>query len=98
MIKTNKKLTKKLVNSNNAKYNHNKCAEELLELATLLVQRVNKPNKVSSKKIIEEIGDVRVRLAVLEKVYGKKLIQKRINDKSKQILNWFKIGKYKNRR
>lgn len=98
MIKTNDNLAKTLANDNNAKYNHNKCAEELLELATLLVQRVNKPTKVSSKKIIEEIGDVRVRLATLEKVYGEKPIQKRINKKSKQLLKWISIGKYKKKR
>lgn len=97
MIKTNDFLSKKLANSNKAKYNHNKCAEELLELATLLVQRVNKPTKVSSKKIIEEIGDVRVRLAVLEEIYSKKSIQQRVNKKTNQLLSYLKLKKYKNK-
>lgn len=97
MIKTNELLSKTLSEQNNGKYNHNKCAEELLELATNLVQRVNKPSKVSNKKIIEEIGDVRVRLAILEEVYSKKKIQQRIDKKSNQLLKYLKLKKYKNK-
>jgi len=94
-IKTNKFLAKQLAKSNIPTYNHTKAIEELNELATVLTQRVNKPTKVSSKKIIEEIGDVRQRLAVLEEIYGKKKIQKRIEYKENKLLGYLKSNKYR---
>lgn len=96
-IKTNDFLAKQLAESNDPIYNHTKAIEELNELATILTQRVNKPNRVDSKKIVEEIGDVRQRLAVLEKIYGKKKVQKRILFKETKLLGYLKSGKYKNR-
>ena len=97
MCRIDKELAKKLANTNKAKYNHNKCAEELLELATLLVQRVNKPNKVSSKKITEEIAHVKIRMSILDEIYNRKDIQKEIDKKTKSLNGYLTKGLHKKR-
>ena len=55
-----------------------KLVEELNELATILMQQHNKPDKNFSSDIIEEIGDVELQLERLKKYYDKKAIKKRI--------------------
>lgn len=95
MIKTNNVLAKLLAKHNKPKYNLTKAAEELNELSTVLLQRVNKASKVSSEKIIEELGDVRQRLAVLEVIFGEKKVQKRVDYKEKKLLSYLEDGKYK---
>ena len=52
---------------------HLKCAEELNELATRLLQQVNKhPKKDYSEKICQELVDVQCRLEELMPLYYKK--------------------------
>tara|TARA_X000001036_G_scaffold295045_1_gene274233 strand:- start:5653 stop:5829 length:177 start_codon:yes stop_codon:yes gene_type:complete len=46
-----------------------KCAEELLELSTALLQEVNK-NKDHTKQIIAEIKDVEKYLKLLKEIYN----------------------------
>jgi len=46
-----------------------KCAEELLELSTALLQEVNK-NKDHTKQIISEIKDVEKYLKLLKEIYN----------------------------
>jgi len=48
-----------------------KCAEELLELSTALLQEVNK-SKDHTKKIISEIKDVEKCLKLLKEIYNVK--------------------------
>jgi hypothetical protein len=55
-----------------------KLVEELNELATILMQQHNKPDKNFTSDIIEEIGDVELQLERLKKYYDKKAIKKRI--------------------
>ena len=55
-----------------------KLVEELNELATILMQQHNKPDKNFASDIIEEIGDVELQLERLKKYYDKKAIKKRI--------------------
>ena len=43
-----------------------KCAEELNELATEILQSVNKPNKNNFGKICDEIKDVEKYLAIIK--------------------------------
>lgn len=52
-----------------AKKIHLKCAEELNELATRLLQQVNKPNKDYSRKICEELVHVQIQLEYLMPLY-----------------------------
>lgn len=48
-----------------------KCAEELLELSTVLLQEVNK-KKDHSNSIISEIKDVEKQLKLLKEIYYEK--------------------------
>ena len=67
-----------------------KVVEECNELATILVQQINKPHKDFTDKIIEELGDVLFRIERLEKHFDIKLIKDRINFKKVKII----IDKY----
>jgi len=83
---------------NNSTYNHSKLLEELLELSEVLIKMINKmPEKQPSKeKLIEEVGDVLLRLEVLiVKENIQEEVSKRINDKIKQLDTWKTEGKYK---
>lgn len=91
---TDKKLIKYLVKNNDYKYNLLKAAEELNELSTILLQYVNKDNKIDEQKIIEEIGDSIIRIRVLKKLFNKKKINSRINFKLKKFKNYIKNNKY----
>ena len=55
-----------------------KAAEECSELATVLIQQINKPNKDLSDHIIEEIGDAVFRLNNLRSHYDVDRIENRI--------------------
>ena len=85
-----------LLNVNDREYTINKTIEELLELALILKQKQNKPDLVSDDKIIEEIGDVQIRLKVLKQIYPIELIKKRINFKLKKFYKYITTEKYKN--
>jgi len=85
-----------LLNVNDIEYNLTKTAEEMQELALILIQKNNKPNQISDEKIIEEIGDVIIRLKVLKKQYPKELITERINYKLNKFFTYIKEKKYKN--
>ena len=61
-----------------------KLIEELNELATVLLQNYNKPNKEHTVEIQDEIADVKLWLNIVEKRYDKEYIDKRIEDKIKK--------------
>ena len=90
----NKELIKYLVENNDYKYNLLKTAEELNELSTILLQYVNKDNKIDKQKIIEEIGDSIIRITVLKKLFNKKKINSRINFKLNKLKSYIKENKY----
>ena len=85
-----------LLNVNDREYTIKKTIEELLELALILQQKLNKPDLVSDEKIIEEIGDVQIRLKVLKQIYPIELIKKRINFKLKKFYKYITNKTYKN--
>ena len=89
-----KELIKYLVENNDYKYNLLKTAEELNELSTILLQYVNKDNKIDKQKIIEEIGDSIIRITVLKKLFNKKKINSRINFKLNKLKSYIKENKY----
>ena len=91
---TDKKLIKYLVENNDYKYNLLKTAEELNELSTILLQYVNKDDKIDKQKIIEEIGDSIIRIKVLKKLFSKKKINSRIDFKLKKFKSYIKNNKY----
>lgn len=90
-----KKLIKKLSKSNEYEYNLLKSSEELQELSLALTQFVNKPNKVDKQEIIDEIGDVTIRLKILKELFDKKAINKRIKYKISKFKSYIKEDKYK---
>lgn len=90
-----KELIKYLVENNDYKYNLLKTVEELNELSTILLQYVNKDNKIDKQKIIEEIGDSIIRIKVLKKLFSKKKVKERIKFKLDKFRSYIKEGKYK---
>ena len=71
-----------------------KIAEECQELSLILIQSLSKG--VDEEKIIEEIGDVKFRLKVLESYYDSEKIKQRINKKLEKNLKYINDKKYKN--
>ena len=61
-----------------------KAAEECSELATVLIQQLNKPHRDFSKHIIEEIGDALFRIENLRKHFDSGAISGRIDMKRKK--------------
>ena len=58
--------------------------EELNELATVLLQNYNKPDKEHTVEIQDEIADVKLWLNIVEKRYDKEYIDNRIEGKIKK--------------
>lgn len=83
-----------MINQNEKSYNFLKAIEELQELSLILTQDMSKG--VHEEKIIEEIGDVKFRLKVLESYFDPEKIKQRINKKLAKNLNYIKQNKYKN--
>ena len=75
-----------LLNNNGVNYNLHKSSEECQELALVLNQYLLKPTKVDVQQIIDEIGDVYIRMEILKKMFNNDDIQKRID---------FKLSKFK---
>lgn len=88
-----KELLDRLI-KNERSYNFLKIAEELNELSTALLQSFTKG--VDDAEIIEEIGDVKMRLKVLEQYFDKELIKKRIEYKSEKYKKYINEKTYKN--
>jgi hypothetical protein len=70
-----------LVQNNGFHYNLHKASEECQELGLVLTQKLLKPAKVDDQEIIDEIGDVKIRLSVLERMYPKDRIDARVKEK-----------------
>ena len=49
-----------------------------------------------SKKIIEEIGDVKIRMKVLEEMYSKDAVKERVLHKLKKFYKYITTKQYKN--
>jgi len=94
MTKEDLELIDVLIEKNGQHYNLHKAAEECQELGLVLTQKLLKPNKVDDQEIIDEIGDVEIRLAFLKKLYSPELIEKRIQHKLGNYKKWLETGKY----
>ena len=90
----NKELIKYLVENNDYKYNLLKAAEELQELSLVLTQMVLKEEKVDKQEVIDEIGDVVIRLNVLFHLFSLKKISKRVTFKLNKLKSYIKENKY----
>ena len=91
---TDTQLINHLVKNNDYKYNLLKAAEELQELSLVLTQMALKENKVDKQEVIDEIGDVKIRLRVLEHFFSRKRIQKRIVKKMNNLKRYVSENKY----
>ncbi len=94
-MKVNNKIITHLVKNNTFEYNLHKASEECQELGLVLNQKLLKPTKVNNQEIIDEIGDVIIRLEILKMLYSTEYIQKRIDYKLGEYEKYIKSGKYK---
>lgn len=90
-----KELIKYLVENNDYKYNLLKTAEELQELSLVLTQMALKKEKVDKQEVIDEIGDVKIRLKVIQHFFSIKKVKKRIKFKLDKFRSYIKEDKYK---
>jgi hypothetical protein len=91
-----KKLARTLSKYNTKVYNLQKASEECMELALALQQMSLKPKKVLDQAVIDEIGDVKIRIKILEHLFDRNKIQDRVNYKKGKFNEYLKAGKYKN--
>lgn len=90
---TYQEVPDKLLEINSDTYNITKSVEELSELTTILLQKINKPNRIDDQDIIDEIGDVEIRIQVLKKMFGPKKVNRRIKKKLKKYADYINTGK-----
>ena len=89
-----KELIKYLVENNDYKYNLLKTAEELQELSLVLTQTALKKEKVDKQEVIDEIGDVIIRLKVIQHFFSRKKVKKRVKFKLNKLKSYIKENKY----
>lgn len=85
-----KKQSLTIERKNDNYFNLMKSIEELNELSLALVQSITKSHTskpISKQEIIDEIGDVKRKIWLLESIYGKKNVKKRIKNKINQLKN-----------
>ena len=92
---TDKELIQYLVDNNDYKYNLLKAAEELQELSLVLTQMALKKEKVNPQEVIDEIGDVKIRLKVIQHFFSRKKVKERIRFKLDRFRSYIQEGKYK---
>ena len=83
--------------ANHWDYNIDKTIEELFELGEVLMKNKLKwggDKEPTDQAIIEEIGDVQIRLDVLKKLFGEWKVDKRVEDKLTKFEEYYKEGKY----
>src|ERR1700754_4055042 len=94
-----KKFFRRLSRMNKRNYSLSKTCEELTELQELLLKSMNKraPNRPTKQQIIEEMGDVEIRLLILKRKLG--ISQKELSDrkiyKANKFIGYINEGKYK---
>ncbi len=96
MTEEQKQLIVKLMKHNDSQYNMHKAAEECQELGLVLTQFILKPQHVDMQEIIDEIGDVAIRLEVLKLIFPADKIEERINFKLEKYKGYLALEKYDN--
>jgi len=91
---TKKEIIKHLADTNDYKYNLLKASEECQELALVLTQLALKPTKVDTQEVIDEIGDVQIRLKILKHFFNDDDVKQRINYKLNKFKEYIKQNKY----
>jgi NTP pyrophosphatase (non-canonical NTP hydrolase) len=96
--KVNKTDYDRILDYNEPQFNYYKLAEELAELSEVVLKRYGKKpdHKPSIEKLIEESGDVLVRLKILIRMEGiQKNVVARKRQKLNQLIGYIEKGKYK---
>lgn len=89
---------KQILIYNRSDYQYVKLAEELAELLEVVIKRyLKKPeNKPSIEKLIEEMGDVLLRMKLLAEMENiKEEVNTRMHAKCTKLLTYIAEGKYK---
>ena len=95
-MKNNVEFLRRAVLNADKDYTLRKTAEECMELATALLQQVNKPSKNYTKEIEEEISHVSMRILMISELFDKKNIQEQFDRKCENMKRWEREKGYKN--
>ena len=95
-MENDNEFLKRIVHNADADYTLRKAAEECMELATVLLQQVNKPTKNYTREIEEEISHVTMRVLMLSEKYDKENIQEQVSRKVANMKRWERDKGYKN--
>jgi hypothetical protein len=93
-MKINQEIIKTIHDRNGYFYNLHKASEECQELGLILNQKLLKQDKVEDEAIIDEIGDVMIRLEILKLMFDNDKIQKRIDYKLAKFEEYVDHKKY----
>lgn len=96
MTQEQNELLDKLIKHNDSIYNYHKASEECQELGLVLTQFILKPDHVDIQEIIDEIGDVAIRLEMLKKIFPIDKIEERIQFKLDKYKGYLGLEKYSN--
>jgi NTP pyrophosphatase (non-canonical NTP hydrolase) len=91
----------KLATHNEPEYNEGKLIEELAELMEVIMKRKNKvgcPKQPTIQDLIDELGDVEMRVAIYKKMLGLNAdVDIRIGTKLNKFADYLQDNKYGNR-
>lgn len=91
----NEEIINKMVVTNSIEYNIDKAIEELSELIEALMKRKLKGDHgATAQDVIDEIGDVQIRINVLKKLMGPEAVENRIDAKLNKFRGFYEENKY----
>lgn len=96
MTEDHLKIISEVYKYNSTEFNMIKTIEELQELSLALTQKITKPTLNNTQAIIDEIGDVKLRLKILEFYYDKDKVDARIALKLSKWKQYLEHKKFKN--
>lgn len=91
-MENNLEFLKRITTNQDKDYILRKTAEECMELATVLLQQVNKPSKNYKNAIEEEISHVTMRILMISEMFDKKNIQDQFDRKVENMKRWENDG------
>lgn len=95
-MENNLDFLKRIVLNADRDYTLRKTAEECMELATVLLQQVNKPTKKYTNEIEEEMSHVTMRILMISELFDKDNIQHNFDRKIENMKRWERDKGYKN--
>lgn len=96
MAENNLEFLERIAKNADKSYMLSKSAEECMELATVLIQQVNKPDKNYVANIMEEVAHVTMRMLQLTFLYGEEGIKDEFDKKIVQLKKWEEERGYRN--